>query len=240
MLVKRIEPIEINDFFTQDLIDLVYENVDKTMQKGLIEKNDKYAYMFKFSNNGFITLNKGWDNKILTAIKNKGQELGQNFISENNSALIFARYSHDSGEAPNLPPHADVVANKIIYTATIRLKSSKQWDFYVKDDKFEMPHEGSSVWFTGNQDVHWRPDLEFGKDEYYDILLCQVWSDIENEPYPENHKEEMMKQMQHFYQKYSHMLKIASEIDKNNSTNCTGNSSVGNNIDEAYKVSYSK
>lgn len=240
MLVKRIEPIEINHFFTQDLIDLVYENVDKTMQKGLDEKNDKYAYMFKFSNNGFITLNKGWDPKIATAIKNKGQELGQNIISDSNIALIFARYSHDSGEAPNLPPHADVVANKIIYTATIRLKSSKQWDFYVKDDRFEMPYEGSSVWFTGNQDVHWRPDLDFGKDEYYDILLCQVWSDVENEPYPENHKEAMMSQMQYFYQKYSHMLKIASRIDKNNSTNCTGNSSVGNNIDEAYDVSYSK
>jgi hypothetical protein len=240
MLVKRIEPIEINDFFTQDLIDLVYENVDKEMQRGLVEKNDKYAYMFKFSNNGFITLNKGWDPKIATAIKNKGKELGQNFISDNNVALIFARYTHDSGQAPTLTPHADVVANKIIYTCTIRLKSSKQWDFYVKDTRFEMPNEGSSVWFTGNQDVHWRPDLEFEQDEYYDILLCQVWSDIENEQYPENHKEVMMDQMQDFYKKYSHMLKIASKIDKNNSTNCTGSSNVGDTIEEAYEVSYSK
>lgn len=240
MLVKRLEPVEINDFFTQDLIDLVYENVEKTMQKGIVEKNDKYAYMFKFSNNGFITLNRGWDSKIATAIKNKARELGQNFIPEENIALIFARYSHDSGAAPNLPPHADVVANKIIYTATIRLKSSKQWDFYVKDDRFEMPHEGSSVWFTGNQDVHWRPDLEFGPDEYYDILLCQVWSDIENEQYPEGHKDNMMDQMQQYYQKYSHLLQIASKIDKTNSTNCTGNSKVGNNLDEAYNVSYTR
>lgn len=240
MLVKRIDPIEINDFFTQDLVDLVYENVDKTMQKGLVEKNDKYAYMFKFSNNGFITLNQGWDSKILSAIKNKGQELGQNFVGDGNTAIIFARYSNDSGEAPNLPPHADVVANKIIYTSTVRLKSSKQWDFYVKDTKFEMPHQGSSVWFTGNQDVHFRPDLEFGPDEYYDILLCQVWSDIENEPYPESHKENMMNEMNHFYQKYSHMFKIAAKIDKDDSTNCTGSSNAGNSLDEAYEVSYSK
>jgi hypothetical protein len=240
MLVKRIEPIEINDFFTQDLIDLVYNNVDKIMQKGLVEKNDKYAYMFKFSNNGFITLNQGWDPRILDAIKNKGQELGQNFVGDGNTAIIFARYSHDSGEAPNLPPHADVVANKIIYTSTVRLKSSKQWDFYVKDTKFEMPHEGSSVWFTGNQDVHWRPDLEFDKDEYYDILLCQVWSDIENEPYPENHKENMMNEMNHFYQKYSDMFKISARINKDDSTNCTGSSTAGDSLDEAYEVSYSK
>ena len=240
MLVKRIEPIAIDDFFTQDLIDLVYKNVDKVIQDGIIEKNNKYANMFKFKNNGFITLNKGWDPKIATAIKNKAQELGQNFVHDNNIALIFARYCHDSGAAPNLPPHADVVANKIIYTTTIRLKSSKQWDFYVKDTKFEMPYEGSAVWFTGNQDVHWRPDLEFAPDEYYDILLCQAWSDIENEQYPENHKENMMSQMQHFYQKYSHMLKISSSIDKNDNTNCTGDPHVGDNIDEAYEVSYTK
>lgn len=240
MLVKRIEPIAIDDFFTQDLVDLVYENVDATMQKGIDEKNDKYAYMFKFSNNGFITLNRGWDPKIATAIKNKAQELGQNFISEDNVALIFARYSPDSGNPPTLTPHADVVANKIIYTTTIRLKSTKQWDFYIKDDRFEMPNQGSAVWCTGNQDVHWRPDLEFSQDDYYDILLCQVWSDIENEPYPENHKESMMSQMKFYHEKYAHMLTIASQINKSTSTNCTGNSSVGNNIDEAYKVSYSK
>jgi hypothetical protein len=240
MLVKRLEPIAIENFFTQDLIDLVYENVDRIMQKGIIEKNDKYAYMYKFSNNGFITLNRGWDPKIAIAIKNKAQELGQNFIPEENVALIFARYTHDSGNPPNLPPHADVVANKIIYTCSVRLKSTKQWDLYAKDQKFEMPYEGSTVWMTGNQDVHWRPDLEFGPDDYYDILLCQVWSDIENEPYPEGHKERMLDEMQHYYKKYSNMLRISSSLDKSNSTNCTGNSSVGNNIDEAYNVSYSK
>jgi len=240
MLVKRIEPIAIENFFTQDLIDLVYEKVDSVMQQGLVEKNDKYAYMFKFSNNGFITLNKGWDPKLTAAIKNKAMELGQNFIPDQNVALIFARYSPDSGNPPNLTPHADVVANKIIYTCSVRLKSSKQWDFYVKDQKFEMPNIGSTVWCTGNQDVHWRPDIEFGPDEYYDILLCQVWSDIENEPYPEDHKDKMMEQMTYYHRKYSHLLQIAASINKVNSTNCTGGSGVGETLDEAYEVSYSK
>jgi hypothetical protein len=240
MLVKRIEPVAIDDFFTQDLIDLVYKNVDATMQKGFDEKNDKYAYMFKFSNNGFITLSNGWDQAIRDKIKNKAQELGQNFIPDENVALIFARYSPDSGQPPTLTPHADVVANKIIYTCSIRLKSSKQWDFYIKDARFEMPYEGSAVWCTGNQDVHWRPDLEFKQDEYYDILLCQVWSDIENEPYPENHKDIMMEQMKLYHEKYAHMLTIAAKIDKINSTNCTGSPDVGDTLDEAYEVSYKR
>jgi len=46
--------------------------------------------------------------------------------------------------------------------------------------------------------------------------------------------------MQHYYQKYSHMLQIASKIDKNDNTNCTGSENVGDNIDEAYEVSYTK
>ena len=240
MLVKRIEPSTIDNFFTQDLMDLVYENVYETMQKGLDEQNDKYAHMFKFANNGFITLSKGWDPKIREAVKNKGQELGQNFIDDKNVAMIFARYSPDSGNPPTLTPHADVVANKIIYTATVKLKSSKQWDFYVKDTKFEMLNEGSSVWFTGNQDVHWRPDLEFSPDDYYDILLCQVWSDIENEPYPENHKDLMKNQMKLYHEKYAHRLKIALKIDKNDSTNCTGRPDAPHTIDDAYEVSYSR
>lgn len=240
MLVKRIEPMAIDDFFTQDLIDLVYENVDATMQKGLVEKNDKYAHMFKFTNNGFITLSKGWDPRIVEVIKNKAQELGQNFIPDENVALIFARYSPDSGNPPSLTPHADIVANKIIYTCSIRLKSTKQWDFYIKDTKFEMPHAGSAVWCTGNQDVHWRPDLEFGPDDHYDILLCQVWSDIENEPYPENHKDIMKEQMKLYHEKYRHMLQIAAKIDKINTTNCTGSPDVGNTLDEAYEVSYNR
>ena len=240
MLVKRIEPIAMDDFFTQDLIDLVYENVYATMQKGLDEKNDKYAYMFKFTNNGFITLSRGWDPRIVATVKNKAQELGQNFIPDENVAMIFARYSPDCGNPPSLTPHADIVANKIIYTCSIRLKSTKQWDFYVKDTKFEMPNTGSAVWITGNQDVHWRPDLEFSPDDYYDILLCQVWSDIENEPYPENHKDLMKEQMKLYHEKYAHMLTIAAKIDKLNTTNCTGNPEVGNTLDEAYEVSYNR
>lgn len=239
MLVKRIEPVAMDNFFTQDLVDLVYNNVYSTMQKGIDEKNDKYAYMFKFSNNGFITLSRGWDQKIIDTLKNKAKELGQNFIGDENVALIFARYSPESGNPPTLTPHADVVANKIIYTATIRLKSTKQWDFYVKDTKFEMPHQGSTVWMTGNQDVHWRPDIEFGPDDHYDILLCQFWSDIENEPYPENHKVLMKEQMKLYHEKYSHMLKIAFGINKNESTNCTGRPDAPDTIDEAYEVSYS-
>lgn len=245
MSVKKLEPFQIENFFTPELIDLVYKNVDEVMAKGLAEKNDKYADMFKFANNGFITLYKGWDNKLSNAIKNKAQELGQNSIPPSNTILIFARYTRDSGGPPNLVPHADVVVNKTMYTCTVRLKSTKQWDIYVKDTKFDMPNEGSAVWFTGNQDVHWRPDIDFGPDDYYDILLCQAWSDIDNEEYPAGHKDSMREQESYYVNKYRDMLKNSFAFDRGNNTDCVGISD-GQSIDEAYEaaavvgVDYSK
>jgi len=46
--------------------------------------------------------------------------------------------------------------------------------------------------------------------------------------------------MTYYHRKYSHLLQIAASINKVNSTNCTGGSGVGETLDEAYEVSYSK
>ena len=235
MSVKRIEPFQIDKFFTQEDIDLVYKNVDEHMARGLEKTGDKYSEMFRFPNNGFITLYMGWDQKTKDLIKNKTEELGMSKVPYDNVILIFARYTHESGGAPNLSPHADVVTNKTMYTCTVRLNSSKQWDIYVKDEKFEMGEHGSAVWFTGNQDVHWRPDLEFAPDEYYDILLCQAWSDEDNDLYPEDHKEKMLAQEKEYCDKYRDQLQIAFNIVKPNQTDCVG-ISEGQTTDDAYNM----
>ncbi len=235
MSVKRIEPIEIDKFFTEKEMDLVYGVIDAKIEKGLTEKNDPYAEMFKFSNNGFITSNRDWPKELIDVIKNKAEELGQGNVSYENIVLIFCRYTHDSGGAPNLVPHADVVVNKTMYTATVRLKSSKQWDFYVEDKKFDMGEYGSAVWFTGNQDVHWRPDMKFEPHEYYDILLCQAWTDTNNDLYPENHFDIMLEKQRALQEKYKDMLTIAGTEDKNTNTDCTGMSD-GQTIEEAVAI----
>lgn len=233
MKVQRIEPFQIEEFFTQKEIDLIYKNVERLMADGVVENGDKYSKFFKFANNGFITTYGSWDTHIYDFLKKAGQDFGQNEIPYSNMALIFARYSHDSGGAPNLSPHIDVVANKIIYTCTVRLKTTKQWDIYVKDTKFDMPKMGSAVWFTGNQDVHWRPDLEFGPDDYYDILLVQVWSDIDNDEYPLDHKDKTIEQEKEYKEKYRHMLQIGNQINRNDNTDCIGKTD-GQDRDDAY------
>jgi hypothetical protein len=235
MSVKRIEPFQIDNFFTEDQIDLVYSVIDAKMEKGHKEKGDKYDDFFKFQGNGFITSNKDWPRELIDIIKNKAEELGQGNVPYENVVLIYARYTHDSGGAPNLCPHADVVTNKTLYTCTVRLRSLKQWDFYVKDEKFDMGTYGSAVWFTGNQDVHWRPDLEFGPGDYYDILLCQAWSDDDNDLYPEDHKGKMISQQKEYSEKYKDMLKIGLSMQKPDQTDCVGMSN-GQTSEEAYEM----
>ena len=235
MSVKRIEPFQIDQFFTKDQIDLVYSVIDEKMERGHREKGDKYDEFFKFQGNGFITSNKDWPIELVNIIKNKAEELGQGHVPYENVVLIYARYTHDSGGAPNLTPHVDVVTNKTLYTCTVRLRSLKQWDFYVKDEKFEMGLYGSAVWLTGNQDAHWRPDLEFGQGDYYDILLCQAWSDDDNDLYPEDHKDKMLAQEKEYCEKYKDMLHIGLGMAKPNQTDCVG-SSDGQTTDEAYEM----
>ena len=235
MKVKRIEPFQVENFLGKKEIDLIYKNVDHLMEQGLHESGDRYAKFFKFVNNGFITTYGPWHQDIYDFFIKKGEEYGQNKIPFTNNALIFARYSHESGGVPNLSPHIDVVANKIIYTCTVRLKSSKQWDIYVKDEKFDMPNEGSAVWFTGNQDAHWRPDIEFGPDDYYDIMLVQVWSDIENEEYVPDHKEKAEAQEEEYKAKYAHLLQTSKNVMRDNNTDCIGISD-GQTTDDAYRA----
>lgn len=188
MKVKRLEPVVIENFLKEREVELIYKNVDNLINEGLRESGDKYAKFFKFKGNGFITTYGPWHQHIRSLVKKKGEEFGQNEISDDNITLIFARYTIDSGSVPNLLPHIDVVANKTLYSASIRLRTTRDWDLYIKDTMYDLPHAGSAAWFTGNQDVHWRPDVDFGPDDYYDVLLVQVWSDIDNDDYEDDHR----------------------------------------------------
>ena len=70
MSVKRIEPFQIDKFFTEKEMDLVYGVIDAKMEKGRLEQGDQYAELFRFSNNGFITSNKDWPVELIDVIKN--------------------------------------------------------------------------------------------------------------------------------------------------------------------------
>lgn len=208
------------------------------MEEGGSESNDKWAQFFKFRNNGFITMYGPWDGHVIKFIKDKAESLGQNEVDYENVILIFSRYTRDSGSIPNLLPHIDVVTNKTLYSASIRLKSTRDWDLYIKHTMYDLPHAGSAAWFTGNQDVHWRPDVDFGPDDYYDVLLVQVWSDIDNDDYEDDHRLKARQIEQEYLEKYKDRFPVSypgKTFQRDLNTDCIGVSD-GQTSDEAYEI----
>jgi hypothetical protein len=84
----------------------------------------------------------------------------------------YARYSLQSGHKPLLMPHYDRALTKAMFSLAIVLDSTFNWDIYVEGEKF-VPRKNDGVLFSGSHQVHWRPDVEFKEDDYYDIMVCQ-------------------------------------------------------------------
>jgi hypothetical protein len=101
--------------------------------------------------------------------KKIGTELG---ISIERISTHYARYSLQSGHKPLLMPHYDRALTKAMFSLAIVLDSTFDWDIYVEGEKF-VPRKNDGVLFSGSHQVHWRPDVEFKEDDYYDIIVCQ-------------------------------------------------------------------
>jgi len=169
-----INPVKFDNFFTPDEIASIYNTVNDLMNKGLSETGDKYHYMTKLTNNGFIAIlsPEPFEKKISEKFYNKAKELISN---PSPVGFLFARYTWDSGDMPSLMPHCDRSETKMGLYGTVELDKTLDWDFYVEDQKFEMQHN-QSVWFTGTHQPHWRPDKDFAPNDYYDIIICQTHS----------------------------------------------------------------
>lgn len=201
---KPIKPAQLNNTFTDEEYNAIYDCVNKIMQNGINDHNDKYHYMTKLTNNGFIAIlsPEGFDPIIAKKLKS----LATQFISDpSNVGFLFARYTWDSGDAPTLMPHCDKSEKYMGLYGTVELNKTIDWDFYVEDEKFEM-NKNSSVWFTGTHQPHWRPDKEFGPNDYYDILLCQTHSSSDNALLSEEEISIMDKKATSFSLKYKDTL----------------------------------
>ena len=121
--------------------------------------------------------------------------------------LLFARYSHDSGYAPRLLPHADRAVKTQAITMTVEMDSTLKWDIQIMDERFEL-EKNAAIFFSGSHQTHFRPYQKFEKDDYYDILLIQTALDLpdQEEINQENHFQFMDRQSGQFIEKYHHLL----------------------------------
>jgi hypothetical protein len=171
--ILDFQPFVSKDFLPPEIYKEIYTIVNGEIAKNLAEGKDPYAEPFSRAvckNNGFIVLFEHAPEYVYEFFQEKMSEaFGVKTARPN---LLFARYTHDSGFAPRLLPHADRAVETQSVTMTVELDSTLDWDIYVEDERFELG-KNTGVFFSGSHQIHFRPHKDFKKDDYYDILLVQ-------------------------------------------------------------------
>jgi hypothetical protein len=92
----------------------------------------------------------------------------------------YARYSLNTGYKPMLMPHYDRALTDATFSLAIVLDNTIDWDIYVEGEQF-MPRKNDAVLFSGSHHIHYRPDIEFNDEDYYDIMVCQFYEDTDQD-----------------------------------------------------------
>lgn len=203
-MANPIKPVAIDNIFSEDEIESIYKTVEDTFASGLADHGDKYYYMTKLTNNGFVAILR--PEKFEHKIEHKFRAMASTLIDNpRGCGFLFARYTLDSGSMPSLMPHCDKSEKKMGLYGTVELKKTIDWDFYVEDEKFDMDFN-RSVWFTGTHQPHWRPDAQFGPEDYYDIIICQTVSEDDDYLLTEEDREVVDKKAHEIEKKYKDLL----------------------------------
>jgi hypothetical protein len=94
-------------------------------------------------------------------------------------SISFARYSLEYG-IPRLPPHTDFNFKEPRLTFDVQLDANIKWPILTENKTFLLENNSASV-FSGTNEIHWRAKQEFNKNDYLDILLCQLSEKSDNE-----------------------------------------------------------
>jgi hypothetical protein len=159
---QNLKPKLITNLFTEEEYANLYNQVEVF--------NKRPEYVRVIDELGYTSTSLFLNDTIKNVLWKKiGTELG---ISIERISTHYARYSLQSGHKPLLMPHYDRALTKSMFSLAIVLDSTFDWDIYVEGEKF-VPRKNDAVLFSGSHQVHWRPDVEFKEDDYYDIVVCQ-------------------------------------------------------------------
>lgn len=177
-----MQPIVIKDVFTKDEYKSVYESIESglsdhntvELMRDVMKKDIKPTDVITFinDNNGYYFLAGNFKQEI----KDKVLDIFRQHVDLPENVMLMlhlARYTHDTGYTPSLSPHWDRGLRHPSYTMSIQLDRSLEWDLGVEDTVLQL-EPNDAVIFSGSHQVHWRPIIEFSKDDVYDIIVCQV------------------------------------------------------------------
>jgi len=196
MKANEIKPTLIKNILSED----DYEYIYKIINIALSKTNNKYEN-FIVHDNGMKRYVFGDNSPVIkNLIKTVKENTGYDIES---AGGFFARYNKDEGGIPNLPPHFDTSGSGYgCLTFTAQLDSNIEWPIYIYDEKVEL-QKNEAIVFSGNSNIHWRPDIEFKEDSFLDIFVCHFFlpPTQENKLDPD-HNEKMLKQRIEYTEKY--------------------------------------
>lgn len=115
--------------------------------------------------------------------------------------LFFGRYLKKNGVNPQLGPHLDNYKpdSQHDITFTYILDYSIDWDVCVQNIRHTVvPND--IILMSGSTHAHWRPQIEFKDDDYYDIIVGHfTFEDSEDDPIPANFLEIMQQEREKYW-----------------------------------------
>jgi hypothetical protein len=180
---------KINDIFSQEEIDFLYETI----------KNKE-----TFSNGelGRLQVNEVRDGlKIWTLERLKDVIKGFTDLPLEISSVTYVEYNSLYGR-PNLPPHLDGDTNDFILN--IQIESNTDWALGLNLETYEIK-DNSAIVFNPNKEIHWRVHKEFKDGEYVRMLFVRLFNPDSPSDYshlPHKQDDEMFREARAFRDSY--------------------------------------
>lgn len=197
--LKTIRPTVIKDIFTPEQYKHIYDSVNSVFPKELTPDVPSDAIGYKNEGQiGYFSYTKGFNDEIYKRIVQVAEEATG--IKVYDPRVHFARYTPKTGYPPTLLPHNDMGVKNPCLTFSIQLDSSFDWELCAYDT-CDTISKNEAMLFSGSHQIHWRPVKEFGQEDYFDIMVCQLH--INNDGLSEEHWNEMHELKKEYVQQYA-------------------------------------
>lgn len=185
-MLYNFKPIVIDNVFTQEEYESVYNSVNAYLPQDPDPNVPPDFGYFNAGEIGYFAYVKGFENLVYDKLVQLTKEYSNMNVVD--SKVHFARYTPKTGFPPTLNPHNDVGVTTSALTFSVQLDSTLDWELCALDTCVTLK-KNQAMLFSGSHQIHWRPTIEFGPDDYFDIMVCQMYLDYDG--LPEGHNDLM-------------------------------------------------
>jgi hypothetical protein len=176
------KPIVLDKVFAAEEYEEVYKTVNYVFDNDL-EFDETGPGYFPVNGLGYFAVVGLNSENVYNKIKEITEEATG--LKLETPEIHFARYTKKTGQSPQLRPHYDIMLKRSTITLSVQMDATLAWSIYADGIKADLP-PNSGIIFSGSHQYHWRPKMDFGPEDYYDIMVCQM-AVVGSEDLPDDH-----------------------------------------------------